>query len=376
MIPIMQGAPMKDSMGTSTTHNKSLHILKKNSKDTDGIESMVSMDRNFCGEYWDEFCLPILAHSHDQQVVWMLGTGLAGGLRPMLMTNKVKEVFGVDIDARSLQRAESIHREHRFKTVCTDASNFIKQKKRRGEKADIIWIDLFDSDGHLPLVFDPKFLDSVLSTLNDTGILAINVFGIPCDILLGLNGKSYDAMRRSLGSLGLVAREIPYRRNITFLVTKSPMQPSMVTNIDSFDLNDRIWLDICSQRLNGSLSLPRLVKTDRLDIDFQSISDNMRSYWRDAQKILNIDPSMMQTNVQDACANILNSNPMSSAIFSIFLASQVLMADQVNAALNAISKASSSSPDMVRTYYHLPQFFALHARNRCGDMDRLASFFL
>ncbi|MFN3454494.1 MAG: spermidine synthase [Pseudobdellovibrio sp.] len=159
--------------------NRSENIIKKNSNTETStlIDSSLSTDRIFNGNYWDDFCLPIFLRKNIKRVL-MLGVGYGAGIRSLLAAKPDLQIVGVDIDASSNQVCREFYNQSlglNLEIITTSAEVYVQQCQ---ESFDLVWIDLYDQKGALPATYDDQFWKKIESCLNVGGLVAKNAYGI------------------------------------------------------------------------------------------------------------------------------------------------------------------------------------------------------
>lgn len=194
------------------------------------FESYTDTSSVFSGQYFDDFSLPSQLRPHLNQKVLMLGLGLGSGVRPILASNQVSSVVGVDADPLSVAAAGHFFSEHfpelSLRIERADAFAFLKNTE--DGSFDTIWIDLFDKDGFSSCLADRRFFEMLPSKLTRDGIVAINAFTIP--VFLGMfaehspEARISASLKETFDNVGF----FPYRRNITLLASNAPLENNLL----------------------------------------------------------------------------------------------------------------------------------------------------
>jgi len=81
----------------------------------------------------------------------------------------------VEINEKVIALREQFHitpDNERFMVIHQDGANFVANRSHR---FDVMLVDAFDSDGHIPRLCSAGFYDNCFSRLNEQGVLVVNV---------------------------------------------------------------------------------------------------------------------------------------------------------------------------------------------------------
>lgn len=197
-------------------------ITAKNPSD-DSLYSEFSPAQIFIGEYWDDFALPVFFCNTKHQSVLILGLGLGAGIRPLIATGMVANVTAVDVDINFINSAKKIYETNfsglNVKIIHDDAEQFVSKHL---EKYDLIWIDLYDEQGLPEFLTKPLFYEKLHRILNNSGVVAINLFTVPAHLRQLEGGTMPLQVSKLLTQSGFTLQfGIPYRQNFTLVARQN-----------------------------------------------------------------------------------------------------------------------------------------------------------
>ncbi|MEI7489456.1 MAG: hypothetical protein WCJ72_18980, partial [Chryseobacterium sp.] len=186
--------------------------IEKNS-----FHSLSSQKRTpFCGEFFDEFGLPLLFSENKRPTVLLLGAGSGSAISSLEYFSPELQIDLVDCDQLSLKE---IHRKPNHKIFCEDAHLFLS--KNKSVMYDLIWIDLFTDNGYSPLITSPNFWSHISSYSKNCSIIAINIYGTPSFI----SDEDNFSLRTVLNQTKDFEFKVKskHRKNTTLLLSKKPL---------------------------------------------------------------------------------------------------------------------------------------------------------
>lgn len=204
----------------------------------------------FCGEFFDEFGLPLLFTKSACPNVLLLGAGSGSAIPSLEYFSQDLKIDLVDIDKLSLNEIPKKINQNIF---CEDAMLFLS--KNESLLYDLIWIDLFTDNGYSPLILSSNFWKQLSLYSNNGSIIAINIYGIPSFIR--------DEDNHPLNTILNLTKDFEFklktkhRRNTTLLLSKSPLiiqkKDSSPNNSNSLDLlnayfmTNQTWIEPLSK---------------------------------------------------------------------------------------------------------------------------------
>ncbi len=245
----------------------------------------------FTGQYWDEFALTCSIIPEQAQVL-MLGLSMGGGIRPLLSSTKKIKLTCVDYDNDSVQKCRELYKDYfpgvKFESITAEAKEFLKKDS---DKYDAIWFDIYESESYSPLAFDAEFMKLIRSRLTDNGILLLNSYGLPNHFMpLKANGVQHKLASFLKSQFGFVAA-IPFRRNITFVVSAVSIKESLAKAHESLNPIDRFTFDFIQNKIRHRLLFDELNSLKGLELhetQFTSIDTHMRQCWSNLRELLNL----------------------------------------------------------------------------------------
>lgn len=121
--------------------------------------------------------VPLLGRQREQASVLIIGGGDGGILRESLKHPFVTQVTMVEIDQRVIDLASEYlavngdYQDPRVNLVIDNAANFVTQAVARGERYDLIVLDLTEPVGPSSCLFTERFLTEVVSLVSETGVI-------------------------------------------------------------------------------------------------------------------------------------------------------------------------------------------------------------
>ena len=244
----------------------------------------------FTGQYWDEFALTC-SLIPDHAKVLMLGLALGGGIRPLFSSTKKIELTCVDYDKESVQKCRDLYQkcfpDIQFKTITADAKEFLKNDD---QKYDAIWFDIYADAAYSTLAFDPEFMNLIQRRLTVKGALLVNAYGLPNHFSpLTANNIQQNCASFLKSQFGFAAA-IPFRRNMTLVVSSaSPTQYPVKAN-ESLNAMDQFTFDFIQKKVSQQIQLDELAGANKIDphqMQFAAIDTHMRQCWSNLRERLN-----------------------------------------------------------------------------------------
>jgi spermidine synthase len=147
----------------------------------------------------------MLLHPNPQRIL-VLGGGEGATLREVLNYSGVEEVVMVDIDQelvaackQHLQWDRDGFSDPRTRLVYGDARGYLASASQRGDKYDVIVVDVSDPlpDGLAAMLFTREFYELAASCLEKPGVLVTQALGIRYEA----NDRSHAAVYRTISSV-------------------------------------------------------------------------------------------------------------------------------------------------------------------------------
>ncbi len=235
----------------------------------------------FTGQYWDEFGITSFLVP-DRAEVLMLGLSYGGGVRPILSSNKEIKLTCVDNDKVSVKACKDFYRdafpELIFQTEVADAKEFLMNDSRN---FDCIWLDIYEATKYCEYYFDREFFDFLKARLSPGGVLLVNSYGLPNQFNpLSRNCVQTDFYNFLKDNFNHIS-SLPYRRNITFIASKSEPIIYPVIPHPSLAALDMQTLKFFKCRLAHINSDPiEAINSDATSsVNFKDIDQQMRELW-------------------------------------------------------------------------------------------------
>lgn len=233
--------------------NSQSQITKKNHASNTLIDSSLNLDRVFNGNYWDDFVLPLFSRK-DVSASLMLGVGFGAGLRALLASKPELEITGVDIDSCSNQKCQDLF-SHEFNyhphLLDMDATKYLQTTQ---ETFDLIWVDLYDSNGPVHELFELSFWRLIKDRLTPQGLLAINIYGIANHLEPFLSVTPlkylYSLLRIEFSQI----LSFPHRRNTTLIASNAPFESIELVSPETLNQFDQVTLHLQAQRVHKLIS--------------------------------------------------------------------------------------------------------------------------
>ena len=167
--------------------------------------------------------VPLLGRERKDANVLIIGGGDGGNLREALVHDFVKSVTMVEIDERVIRLSEEYlgvngdYNDPRVNLVIDDAKKFVSEAKERGDKFDVIILDLTEPVGPSAVLFTETFFTDLVEVVSDTGVVVDSD-----SVFLTLNGGGFlqeqSGDGENLVSVMLKTRLLPhmeaYRANV------------------------------------------------------------------------------------------------------------------------------------------------------------------
>ncbi|WP_420547840.1 hypothetical protein [Curvivirga sp.] len=121
--------------------------------------------------------VPLLGRERKDANVLIIGGGDGGNLREALVHDFVKSVTMVEIDERVIRLSEEYlgvngdYNDPRVNLVIDDAKKFVSNAKDRGEKFDVIILDLTEPVGPSAVLFTEAFFTDLVEIVSDAGVV-------------------------------------------------------------------------------------------------------------------------------------------------------------------------------------------------------------
>lgn len=255
------------------------------SKTKNKFQTKLYDDYQFTGEYFDEFIIPSLMHPSEEQNILILGGGLGACLGPLLNTNIVNSVTLIESNRVLCNKASLRHRiNNKIKFINNEASRFLKSNT---EQFDIVWVDLFDTQGFSEKLKDNKFWNLVFKALRPNGNIAVNVWGLPSFFINHWHKNGVLLFfEQEMQRRGYNYTVFPYRRNLT------------IVGSNTFEYKDRHFqshfLKAYQKRIRFPLRINQsFSQSDQTLFSFKEID---KIFWQEYEKWLGYLPDQMQIN--------------------------------------------------------------------------------
>ncbi|MBI2027910.1 MAG: hypothetical protein HYS98_08955 [Deltaproteobacteria bacterium] len=247
-----------------------------------GLESFFLPHQIYSGKYWDEFSLPSLLLDFPHRVL-MLGLGQGAGLRPILATGQVKEIVAIDNDISAIQETQRIYKKFfpklQFSCIHQNAKEFLESNT--SNTFDIIWVDLYSSDGYGSDISNPSFYKLLKKMITPQGIIALNSFGLPPHLNPLGNDTFANLILFQLHTNFSHVRYLPYRRNFTFFASNNifPLPPFVLPQ-EHLKQGDKLVSQIQKLRLCSIIkSVPQQPNTETNSSAFIELQKKMSLRW-------------------------------------------------------------------------------------------------
>lgn len=266
--------------------NQSENLIKKNANQEIStlIDSSLSADRVFDGNYWDDFCLPVFLRKNIKNVL-MLGLGYGAGVRSMYAAKPDLKIVGVDIDSESNKVCHELYNNMlglNLEIVTDCADNFLKNSKT---KFDLIWIDLYDKVGALSITYDDNFWKTIESCLTPQGMVAINAFGIANHLEKYVEASPLKFYLHQGAKFFNFYKIFPHRRNTTLVFSSQEFESyfdnhdklSLLKNEDLMTLKNQYRR---SQSIDYKVSIPSQKTYLKAEYSFEYLNQQQRRAWQ------------------------------------------------------------------------------------------------
>jgi hypothetical protein len=228
-------------------------------------ETLLAGDRVFVGNQPDDFALAGIVTESQVPRVCFLGLGFGGALRPILAAAPGARIVAVESDSSTAELCRAIYRRY-FPQV--DFEVAVQDAARIGTADlgdfDVVCVDLYESAGYPRVVFQTPFWNDVRSMLRPTGVVLVNLWGLP-EHLRWYVGLSAQARLATLVSNTFGrTRYLPYRRNTTLIAgDRDSDPPSCLLRVDEkLNALDRVICQLLPARLSHAPDIPSLDEVD------------------------------------------------------------------------------------------------------------------
>ncbi|WP_025899960.1 hypothetical protein [Sneathiella glossodoripedis] len=182
----------EETEGVAFTHALDMRLLHSEQSPFQKIEiyehetfgKVLTLDDLVQASQADEFMyhemavhVPLLGRNWTDVSVLIVGGGDGGILREVLKHDFVTQVKMVEIDERVVELSKEYleingdYNDPRAELLITDAAKFMKDARNRGDKFDLIILDLSEPVGPSSSVFTYEFCEDFSNCLTDRGVV-------------------------------------------------------------------------------------------------------------------------------------------------------------------------------------------------------------
>ncbi len=121
--------------------------------------------------------VPLLGRDWDDVSVLIVGGGDGGILREVLVHDFVSRVVMVEIDQRVVELSQEYlgingdYNDPRAELIIGDAADYMRRARARGDKFDLIILDLSEPVGPSSTVFTEEFCENFSNCITDRGVV-------------------------------------------------------------------------------------------------------------------------------------------------------------------------------------------------------------